>query len=162
MGLELDPRWQIEAYEQVKSDFSAERHSCIIAPTGCGKTPIGLKLAEENPDKDIVWLTANWAAIGEVKKLIRQIYGKDAKQIFPRLRFYTYNALSKMKNIEFDKLNPDIIVYDELHRAGAQTWRIRAKKLKERTNAKVLGMTATPVRTEGRNMADEICRWSYI
>ncbi|MCL2859804.1 MAG: DEAD/DEAH box helicase family protein [Oscillospiraceae bacterium] len=155
--LELDKRWQTEAYEKAKSDFQKGNHSCIVAPTGCGKTPIGLKTIEENLDKEIIWVAPNPAAIGETRKLIKQIYGEEAKRIFPRLKFFTYNALSKMAEVDFNRLTPEIIVYDEIHRAGALTWGVRAKGLVEKTKAKVLGLTATPVRTDGRNIAEEIC-----
>ncbi|MCL2383581.1 MAG: DEAD/DEAH box helicase family protein [Oscillospiraceae bacterium] len=160
--VELDPRWQVEAYSQVESDFKAGRRSCVVAPTGCGKTAIGLKAIEDNPGKSILWLTSSSTGIGETKKLIKEIYGKEAKEIFPRLKFLTYNALSRMTDADYKNLNPDLIIYDEIHRAGAEIWGIRAQGIAEKTKGNVLGLTATPVRTDGQNMAGKICRRSVI
>jgi len=161
VGIQLDPRWQEEAYEQIKDDFEKGNRSCIVAPTGCGKTALGLKLIEENPNKEYLWVTSSAVGIQQIKGLISEVYGD--KKAFPNIKFITYNALSKMKEKEFEKLNYDTIIFDELHRAGAPIWNLRVRELIENNeNAKVLGLTATPIRTDGKNMANEICKRGVI
>jgi len=158
LGVELDERYQVEAYDQVRNDFEEGNRSCIVLPTGCGKSYIGLKLIEDNPEEEIIYISPSSVINAQVRKVIEETYGKDAKKIFPRLKFITYNALSRMDTEEFNKINPDKIILDELHRAGAEVWGERVNELLDRRpNAKVLGLTATPVRTDGRNMAEEIC-----
>ena len=156
MGIELDPKWQEEAYEQISNDFSTGNRSCVVAPTGCGKTALGLKLMEENPNGNFLWVTSSSVAIREIKGLIQKVYG--IKEPFPNLKIMTYNALSNMNEEQFDKLNPSTVIFDELHRAGAPIWEIRVKELLENNkHAKILGLTATPIRTDGKNMANAIC-----
>ena len=156
MSIELDPRWQEEAYKQIDDDFREKNRSCVVAPTGCGKTALGLRLIEENPNKNYTWITSSSIAIQQIKALMLEVYGGEKP--FPNLKFMTYNALSRMKQTEFDKLKPETIILDELHRAGANIWNLRVKELIENnTNANILGLTATPIRTDGRNMAEEIC-----
>lgn len=46
---------------------------------------------------------------------------------------------------------PDLIVVDEAHHANAGTWK---KVLEQYPNAKVLGVTATPVRADGQVLGD--------
>lgn len=158
MGIELDPRYQIEAYEQVKNDFDNGNRSCVVFPTGCGKSYIALKMIEDNPDKEILYVSSSSVINVQIREIIEQTYGEDAKIILSKVKFLTYNALSKIDTEEFEKLNPDMIGLDELHRAGAPVWGKRVNELLEKnSNAKVLGLTATPVRTDGRNMTEEIC-----
>ena len=158
MGIELDERYQTEAYEQVKSDFESGNKSCVVFPTGCGKSYIALKMIEDNPEKEIVYVSSSSVINAQIRNIIKETYGEEAKKKFPKLKFYTYNALRRLDSEELAKLNPEMIVLDELHRAGAPVWGKGVQKLLERKpNAKVLGLTATPVRTDGRNMAEEIC-----
>jgi len=157
MGIELDARYQEEAYSQVKSDFQNGNRSCVVFPTGCGKSYIALKLIEDNPDEEILYVSSSVVINEQIKQTIKQVYGDEAEKIFPRLKFTTYNALSKMSQEEFEKLKPKKIILDELHRAGATVWGERVKELLENNpDAKVLGLTATPIRSDGRNMAEEI------
>ena len=156
MSIKLDPRWQEEAYKQISDDFLEKNRSCIVAPTGCGKTALGLKLMEENPNKNYIWVTSSAVAIHQIKRLISETY--ENEKPFPNLRFMTYNALSRMEKGHFEKLKTNTMIFDELHRAGAPIWNLRVKELiKNNENANILGLTATPIRTDGRNMADEIC-----
>lgn len=64
----------------------------------------------------------------------------------------TYQSLFQLyKNHkdEFDDMKYDLIVTDELHRAGAQMWSKAIKQLIENNpDAKLLGATATPRRTD--------------
>ncbi|MCX6210678.1 MAG: helicase-related protein, partial [Bacteroidetes bacterium] len=58
---------------------------------------------------------------------------------------------NKIENVKYD-----IIVLDEFHRTGAKTYEPKIKALlANNPNAFILGATATPIRTDGRNMNDE-------
>ena len=157
MELVLDPKWQIEAYKEVLKALDEKNKACVVAPPGCGKTPIGFQLMQDNPNEEILWLTPSDVAKTEIVKLVRQIYGKDIKEVFPNLKILTYSELSKKNYEELESFNPKIMIYDEIHRAGAEIWGINAGKLAKREGVKILGLTATPVRTDKRNMAVEIC-----
>ena len=155
--LKLDPRWQTEAYDQVKSDFEEGNLSCVVAPTGSGKSIMGIKLFEDNPNEQILYVSPSIVVNTQIRKSVERIYGKPFEEVFPNVTFHTYSSLSRMEETNFNDLNPGIAVYDEIHRAGAETWQFRAKEMLEKNeNLKALGVTATPIRTDGRNMADEL------
>ena len=80
MGIELDKRYQDEAYEQVKRDFAERDKSCIVFPTGCGKSYIALKLIEENPNRPITYVTSSEVLIEQIKKTIEQTNDNKKKQ----------------------------------------------------------------------------------
>ena len=48
---------ELGVYEQVKKDFENGNRSCVVFPTGCGKSYIALKMIEDNPDKEILYVS---------------------------------------------------------------------------------------------------------
>ncbi|MCH5211581.1 MAG: hypothetical protein J1G06_01060 [Oscillospiraceae bacterium] len=47
----------LEAYNTAKAMLHITGKAVIVHPTGTGKSFIGFKFAEDNPDKHILWLT---------------------------------------------------------------------------------------------------------
>lgn len=95
------------------------------------------------------------------------------KSAFPNLNFKAYKNLEKVKDDDPDeiidedelenvddinKINPELIIFDEAHRTGADTWWKKVQKYLERNNqAKVLAITATPERdVDKMNMMKEL------
>lgn len=79
------------------------------------------------------------------------VRSKDVKKVieeaFPHLKMFCYATLNSTDEEWMKSQDVDLIVLDELHRAGAETWKPQIQKLLENNpNAKILGMTATPVR----------------
>lgn len=71
-----------------------------------------------------------------------------------KIRLATYQALSKIN--EMKDFKADIVICDEAHRIGATTWEPELDIfMKNHPNAKYIGITATPKRTDGRNMLYE-------
>ena len=56
MAIELFKHNQ-EAYESAVAMLDAVGKACVIHPTGTGKSFIGFKLCEDNPDKTVLWLS---------------------------------------------------------------------------------------------------------
>ena len=53
-------------------------------------------------------------------------------------------------------LDVDVVVCDEAHRIGAETWEPEIDTLMDsQPNSKFIGITATPIRTDGRDMLYE-------
>ena len=72
-----------------------------------------------------------------------------------RIGIITYHKLGLLKG-KVKNMRPDTIIYDEAHRIGAETWEIAVEELEERfPKAKEIAMTATPERTDKRNMLYE-------
>ena len=60
------------------------------------------------------------------------------------------------RKFEIPESDSDIVIFDEIHRMGAKTWETAVDQMmKKNPNRKIIGMTATPERTDKRNMAYE-------
>lgn len=139
MGVELDTRYQTEAYELIKDSISNTGKAGIILPPGTGKTYLALKLIEDNLDKSqILYVSPSPIINIRVRKLIHKIYDKEkAKEILSKLKFTTYPGLMKRyKNHKTDmsEYDSDIIVLDEVHRSGAKEWGKAVDYLLERNS----------------------------
>lgn len=127
MKVELDNRYQTEAYEEIQKSISETGKAGIILPTGTGKTYLALKLIEDNLDKEqIIYVSPSPTINARVRKLIHKIYDKEeAKAILAKVKFVTYNGLSKRYKIHKEDMreyHSELIILDEVHRSGAKEW----------------------------------------
>ncbi len=127
MKIELDSRYQTEAYEAIRTSISDTGKAGIILPTGTGKTYLALKLIEDNLDKEqILYVSPSPTINARVKKLICKIYDKEeANAILAKVKFTTYSGLSKRYKShkeDMSEYNSELIVLDEVHRSGAEEW----------------------------------------
>lgn len=153
MSIELQPH-QKEAYEKVLEKFSKSNRTAVIFPTGCGKSFIALKLLEDNKEKRALFISPSHEINRQLRSYIEKYIGKDK---LPKLTLYLYQGLLKMSDEVMRNLKPEIIVMDEIHRAGAEKWEEKVRKLIEMyPNAKILGVTATPERMDEKNMVEEM------
>lgn len=126
----------------------------VVQPTGTGKTYIIEKIIGDKfyLQKSII-VTPN-------NLIIDYMRSTPYFWVLENTIFLTYYKLSNMSIAEIKKLQPQLIIFDELHRCGAIKWGQGVKRLLEcYPEAKVLGTTATPVRTldNARDMVEEIC-----
>lgn len=144
----------LTAYRAVVKTLKEEGKTCIIHPTGTGKSYIAFKLIEEHPEHQFLWLgPSEYIYQVQVDKLKR-------KQgiAFTNIQFHTYAWLMKNEK-EMDNLQSDFIVLDEFHRVGARHWGGSVQKLIDKNpKAYVFGMTATNIRylDNRRDMAVEL------
>lgn len=141
-----------QTMEKIIEFFKTSNKCCAIQATGTGKTFLILRLLEmfQNENKNAVIFAPN-------REIIKQTKNKMKKYGINNAVFYTYQKLSRMYDNEIVNINADLIVCDELHRTGAKTWGIKFESLVDsHPNAKVFGVTATPLRcADGRDMAEE-------
>ena len=141
-----------QTMEKIIEFFNISNKCCAIQATGTGKTFLILRLLEmfQSEDKNAVIFAPN-------REIIKQTKNKMKKYGINNAVFYTYQKLSRMSDNEIININADLIVCDELHRTGAKTWGIKFESLvNSHPNAKVFGVTATPLRcSDGRDMAEE-------
>lgn len=154
MGIKLKPHNE-KAYDQVVEMFKTENRAAIIHPTGTGKTWIAAKLVENNERKKVIYLAPSINILHQFKKILIEngIKFNDGKN--KTVERFTYQKLLQMlKNNELN-LNADIIVLDEFHHCGAPEWgKAIEELLKQNPNAKVLGLSATPIRYFDENIRD--------
>lgn len=132
-----------EAYTKVKEQFKVSDRACVVHATGTGKSYIIAATAEDY-DRVLI-LAPNNYVLSELDKTV----GAHCKLM-------TYKSLTLVEDME-DMKGFDLIVLDEFHRTGAKVWGASVKELLQvNPGVKVLGTTATEIRTSGRNMADEM------
>ena len=178
MSLNLQEHQQ-EAYDNALKLFENGRYAAVIFPTGCGKSFVTLKLIQDNIDKKILFLSPTQAINTQMDNYIIKWLGENVdikdrnnavKSIAPHFRSMLYQTLLSDKESTreaIEKLNPDIIIMDEMHHLktdnngeNEQDENIWGQKVKELLdmypNAKVLGLTATPERTDGINTVEKL------
>ena len=130
------------------------------------------KIAYKTNNKKMLYLAPSNEILEQTKdRIIENIHGKIGTsgkskdkiiaEVFPNLQFAIYPSLISKKGKEILEKQYDFIIFDELHRTGAEKWGGKIDQLLENQpeTTKVLGITATPTRdADSRNMADEIAK----
>ena len=140
MSIELLPHGQ-QAYENVKKIFEKDNRAAVIHPTGTGKSYIALKLAEENPDKKLLYIAPSLPILDQIER-------NSKENGINNIQTITYQKLLMMlKNGEIENLSADYIVTDEFHHYTGDRWADALDMLlANNVDAKVLGLSATPLR----------------
>ena len=144
------------AYTAALSMMKKTGKAAIVHPTGTGKSFIGFKLCEDNPDKKICWLSPSEYIF---KTQLENLYAVSDGYQPKNIDFYTYARLMNLTDSEISEIQPDYIVLDEFHRAGAEEWGKGVQKLLKCYNTRpILGLSATNVRylDNQRDMAGEL------
>lgn len=142
-----------KTYENICRMYSEGiQRIAIVQPTGSGKSLLMAKLIEDNPNNRFFILSTS-------HKINDQFKSKLDEETLERLDFNIYCNMPNMKQEIMESLKPDYILLDEMHRALAKEWSKGIKVLLEMyPNAKVLGLSATPIRylDRCRNVAEEL------
>lgn len=137
-----------------------ERKGIVVSATGTGKTYLSaLDVAQAKPKK-VLFVVHREQILNKAKQDYRQILGgKESdygilsgskKEAHARYVFATVQTLSKKHVLDqFDKEQFDYILIDEVHKAGAQSYHTVLNYFEPEF---LLGMTATPERTDGFNI----------
>ncbi len=144
-----------EAYESAVAMLADTGKAAIVHPTGTGKSFIGFKLCEDNPEAVICWLSPSEYIFNTQLENIKAASGYEPQNV----AFYTYAKLMLMSEAEIAEIKPDYIILDEFHRCGAEMWGKGVESLlKAFPNAPILGLSATAIRylDNQRDMADEL------
>lgn len=144
------------AYEAAVSMLNETGKAAVIHPTGTGKSFIGFKLCEDNPDARICWLSPSaYIFKTQIENLKRAANGYVPENI----EFYTYARMMRMDKDERAGICPDYIILDEFHRCGAEMWGQGVQSLLQLfPKTPILGLSATAIRylDNQRNMAGEL------
>ena len=154
MGIELYAHNQ-RAYDAAVSMLAGTGKAAVVHPTGTGKSFIAFKLCEDEPDKTVCWLSPSEYIFKTQLENVKASSGYEPKNI----KFFTYAKLMILSEPELEDIQPDIIVFDEFHRAGAAQWSLGVKRLREMyPAAQMLGLTATAVRylDNNRDLSEEL------
>ncbi len=124
----------------------------VVQPTGSGKSLLMAKLIEDNPNSRFFVLSTS-------HKINDQFKAKLDEETLKRIDFNIYCNMPNMSDETMKALQADYILLDEMHRALAKEWSKGINVLLEMyPNAKVLGLSATPIRylDRCRNVVEEL------
>lgn len=150
--------YQDDLIARARRSFAAHRRVLMQAPTGAGKTTIFAWLTRAVSQKG-----RRVCILAHRRELLRQIGGRLADFGVP---FATIDASSRqvsrcavsvasvqtlVRRLDHYQDAFDLLVIDEAHHAVAGQWRAVAEAFPK---ARILGVTATPERLDGRGLAD--------
>lgn len=143
----------LKALEKLQQDN--KHKALLISATGTGKTYLSAFAVKKANPKRLLFLAHREQILKQACKTFTQIipdiqYGilsANHKDFHKPYLFSTINMLSKEENLtQFAPTHFDYIIIDETHRAGASSY---LKILNYFQPQFLLGMTATPERTDG-------------
>lgn len=142
----------IWSYKEASSLLKKHGRVSIPNATGTGKSYIASQFIYDFMGKKVVVLSSGNNGLDSIKKA--SIWSKKYTS------YVTYKKLSSI-NIEKDENyhNINLIILDEMHRAGAREWGKAINKLLNiNKNAKIVALSATPTRylDGNRNMIEEL------
>lgn len=140
-----------EAYSKIQQAISnGDKKLAVSHATGTGKSYLIAKLCEDyNEDKKLVLVPLRHIQ-NEIKTLLEE---NDIKNVDVKL----YQSLIKMSDDDISNMNYKIVVLDEYHHDTAKVWGYKVKTLIDSHPETIFfGTSATPVRTDGVNVIDEL------
>ncbi|WP_340696467.1 DUF3427 domain-containing protein [Flavobacterium nitratireducens] len=151
---------QIEALENLRKLREDKKNKAlIISATGTGKTYLSAFDAKAFKTKKLLFVVHRLTIAKDSLKTFKKVFGKnktmglysgDKRELDSDFIFSTIQTISKSTHLEnFPKDHFDYIIIDETHRSGADSY----LRLLDYFEPKfLLGMTATPERTDGNNI----------
>jgi superfamily II DNA or RNA helicase len=144
--------YQLGAIQSVRAAWQSDHHAvCLVAPTGSGKTAMGVELCR---DVKVLWLVHTRELLRQSLERLRDA-GLDATVIGPGYHTNPYASayVATVQTLLARDLRPevDVVVLDECHHYAAQDW----SELPEHyRSTRVVGLTATPERRDGTPLGD--------
>lgn len=152
--------YQEKGVNEIRNAYKmGRRRPLYVAPTGAGKTVIFSYISQNaaHKNKRVLILTHRIEILKQTSKaltnfgqthgLINSKYRLSTKEL---IQVASIDSLPK-KSKHFESF--DLIVIDEAHHAVAKKWR---RALDCFPDALVLGVTATPIRTDGKGLGDHV------
>lgn len=157
MTIELRP-YQVQAIEQVRDRFrSGAKRTLIVLPTGGGKTVVGASIIRSATEKGsrVLFLAHRRELIQQTADKLNRfgvrhgvIMAGERQALQHPVQVASIQTLARRR----DALKAvDLIFFDEAHHAAAGTY---TDVLAWYPQARVVGLTATPWRLDGRGLAD--------
>jgi DNA repair protein RadD len=139
-----------------KSYQSGKRSPLVVAPTGSGKTVLFAYIAQGTAAKGngVVILVHRQELVDQTCRTLRDFgvdHGVIAAGRTPDRSLAVQVASVQTYVRQLDSFRPALIIADEAHHATAGSWK---KVIGYHSQARVLGVTATPQRLDGRGLND--------
>ena len=138
---------------------NGKNKALLISATGTGKTYLSAFDVKAVEAKTFLFIVHRGNIANKAMETFKSIFGTtrsmgvfsgNRKDVDANFLFSTVQTISKPENLElFNKDHFDYIVIDETHRAGAESYKRVLDYFKP---GFLLGMTATPERTDGHDI----------
>ena len=138
---------------------NGKNKALLISATGTGKTYLSAFDVKAVEAKTFLFIVHRGNIANKAMETFKSIFGNtrtmgvfsgNKKELGADFLFSTVQTISKPENLElFNKDHFDYIVIDETHRAGAESYKRVLDYFKP---GFLLGMTATPERTDGHDI----------
>ncbi len=150
--------YQRRAVEESEAALPTES-VCLVAPTGSGKTVMGAAIAARHADARVLVVTHRTELIDQWRTAL-ELHGLDVGILAGRRAENTeadcivagWQTLVARSTV---RPAADLLIVDECHHAQAAEWRAVLDAYPE---ARILGLTATPQRRDGRPLGDIFTR----
>ena len=158
--MELRP-YQKESMESVFEQWEEVDKTLLVLPTGCGKTIVFAKITEQcvKGGKRVLILAHRGELLEQAAVKIAKTTGlgcatekaeQSSLNTWYRIVVGSVQTLMREKRLnQFDRNYFDVIIIDEAHHCISDSYQ---KVLQHFSNAKVLGVTATPDRGDMKNL----------
>ena len=151
--------YQTKAINDLRDSFNkkGKKSPLLVMPTGAGKTvvfaEISKSLAQNN--KNVLILVHRKELIDQASKKLQAIkvnHGIIAAKYKPKKsNIQIASVQTLVRRLEKKLFEPSWIIIDEAHHAAAGSWQ---KIISTFSNAYKIGCTATPIRLDGKGLAD--------
>jgi superfamily II DNA or RNA helicase len=160
-GIEIKPNlMQNDALRNLANiRANGKNKALLISATGTGKTYLSAFDVKAVEAKTFLFIVHRGNIANKAMDTFKSIFGNtrtmgifsgNRKETNANFLFSTIQTISKPENLElFKKTHFDYIVIDETHRAGAESYKRVLDYFKP---GFLLGMTATPERTDGNDI----------
>lgn len=135
---------ELRDYQLAAVEAARGRERCALAlATGAGKTVIAARMADETPGRTLL-VAHRGELVRQARDKVR-IFAPDARERF------TAATIQSLALDPYRHGRPDLLVVDECHHAGADTYR---RVIDAHPQARLVGITATYHRGDGRRLDD--------
>lgn len=148
--------YQDRLIDETRQALRSHRRVLMQAPTGAGKTAITVYMMGRAADsgKRSMFIVHQNELLSQTSKALwkqKLEHGMIAAgKSFSRLPAQVASVQTLVRRLE-QYPEPDLVIIDECHRSAASTYQA---VLEAYPNAKVIGLTATPQRTDGKGLDD--------
>lgn len=145
--------YQIEAVNGARKAVSQKKNPVVVIPTGGGKTHVGVSICRGAIDRGnrVLWIAHRKELIDQAIERL-DLFGLESGPIMAGLkekREASVQVASIQTLVRRSAPEAQVVIVDEAHHARAETY---GKILDLYPGVPVVGLTATPVRLDGKGL----------